>query len=99
LWEVLVPRVSSTGSEFPLEHHHQWDATVRGVAGGLTILRPAKGHWVNVKGVKFVEEMIPVRVYCTEREIDEIMDCTLRHYSQEAVFAYVVSERVKIKRQ
>ena len=97
LWEVLVPRFSNEKKEFPLEHHKQWDEEVRVIAGGVTILRTAKGHWVNPEGKIFVEEMIPVRVYCTEEEVERIMDYTRVHYSQEAVMAYLVSEKVKIR--
>ena len=97
LWEVLVPRFSNEKKEFSVEHHRQWDEKVRVIAGGVTILRTAKGHWVNPEGKAFVEEMIPVRVYCTEEQVENIMDYTLVHYSQKAVFAYEVSTRVKIR--
>ena len=97
LWEVLIPRYSNEGKEYSVKHHHAWDNIVRKVAGGITILRTTKGHWVNPDGRVFVEEMIPVRIYCTEKQIDEIIDQTLEYYNQEAVFTYQISSRVKIK--
>lgn len=97
LWEILVPRFSNEKKEFPIEYHRQWDEEVRVIAGGVTILRTAKGHWINPEGKVFIEEMIPVRLYCTEDEIEKIMDYTRVYYSQEAVFAYEVSTRVKIR--
>ncbi len=97
LWEVLVPRFSNEKIEFPIEYHKLWDETVRTIAGGVTILRTAKGQWISPKGVVFTDEMIPVRVYCTEEQIETIMDYTRVHYSQEAVFAYEVSTRVKMR--
>ena len=97
LWEILVPRYSNEKKEFSLEHHRQWDEEVRVIAGGVTILRTAKGQWINPEGKIFIEEMIPVRVYCTEDEIEKIMDYTRVHYSQEAIFAYEVSNKVKIR--
>ncbi|MBI4176280.1 MAG: hypothetical protein HY518_03680 [Candidatus Aenigmarchaeota archaeon] len=97
LWEVLVPRYSNEGNEYPVEYHRQWDDHVRHIAGGVTILRTAKGHWISPEGVTFIEEMIPVRVYCDESRIDSIMDYTLEYYNQEAVFAYQLSSNVKVR--
>ena len=96
LWEILVPRCSNDGLEYELAYHRQWDDRVREIAGGLTILRTAKGHWVNPAGVTFVEEMIPVRIYCSEGNIEKIIDMTLDHYDQEAVLAYEISRNVKL---
>lgn len=45
----------------------------------------------------FVEEMIPVRVYCTEKNIEQIIEHTMSYYNQEAVMAYQISSHVKIK--
>ena len=99
LWEILVPHSSNEGLEYSLEYHHAWDDYVRGLAGGLTILRSARGNWINSEGTTHIERMIPVRVYCTEETIDTIIDFTLQHYHQEAVFAYEVSTNVKVKRR
>lgn len=99
LWEILVPRYSNSGKEYAIEYHHKWDAKVREIAGGITIFRTAKGHWVNPQGKLFIEEMIPVRIHCTESDLDKIIDHTLTYYDQEAVFAYEISSRVKIKRK
>lgn len=97
LWEILVPRCSNEGIEYRVEHHRKWDAQVRQIAGGITILRPARGQWVSSEGELFREEMIPVRVYCTEEDIDRILEYTVQYYNQKAVFAYEVSTKVKIK--
>jgi len=96
LWEILVPKYSNKGKEFPLKHHHAWDEKVRQIAGGVTILKTAKGQWTSTKGRLFAEKMIPVRVYCTEKEIEKIIQLTLEHYSQEAVMAYELSSNVKV---
>ena len=58
LWEILVPRKSNDGTEYPLSYHHQLDE---------------------------------------QAQIEEIMELTLNHYAQEAIFAYEASARVKIK--
>ena len=97
LWEILIPRYSNEVVEYSVEYHHSWDKYVREIAGGVTILRTAKGHWVNPEGRVFQEEMIPVRVYCSEEELDRIIDHTLEYYAQEAVFAYEVSSNVKVR--
>lgn len=96
LWEILVPRFSNEGIEYTIEYHREWDETVRDIAGGITILKTGKGHWINPEGKTFIEEMIPVRIYCSEENIETIMQHTLEYYYQEAVFAYEVSSNVKV---
>jgi len=104
LWEILVPttrRVKIDGviTEVPnrVRYHRVWDAKVREIAGGLTILKPAKGQWLSATGELFDERMIPVRIACTEEQIMQVIDFTLKHYNQLAVMAYELSERVIIK--
>ena len=97
LWELLVPRYSNDKQEYTLEYHQQWDEKVRSIAGGVTILRTARGHWVNPEGRIFVEEMIPVRIFCLESQIEEIINHTLEYYNQEAVLAYEISSNVKLR--
>jgi hypothetical protein len=97
LWEILVPTIMN---DHPVRtrHHREWDKVVRNIAGGLTVFRPAKGQWVDPGTTDlFVERMIPVRISCTERQIDQIIQFTIGHYNQIAVMAYLVSEKVKIK--
>ena len=99
LWEVLVPRVFNQGVEIPISHHRVWDEKVRQVAGGLTILKSAKGVWVSPTGEIFQEGMIPVRISCSEEQIRKIIDLTIDHYDQKAVMAYRVSDFVIIKQR
>jgi len=40
--------------------------------------------------------MIPVRIACGEKQINEIMKITIKHYRQEAVMAYEISQKVKV---
>ncbi len=97
LWEVLVPRAFNDGMKVPLFHHRAWDERVRKIIGGLTILKSAKGIWESPSGEIFQEEMIPVRVACTELQVNAIIDITIAHYDQIAVMAYRVSDYVIIK--
>lgn len=97
LWEILVPKSSNEGIEFTREFHNQWDEKVRNISGGLTILKTAIGQWVSPDEKTFVERMIPVRIYCTEEQIDNIVNITLEHYGQRAVLAYEISKKVKLK--
>lgn len=95
LWEILVPFNDNHGKKFPIEHHKRWDSFVRGIAGGLSVFRTAKGQWVHEDEV-FTDRMIPVRIMCTEKQIDTIMHYTLTFYDQKAIFCYLVSENVKV---
>ena len=97
LWEILVPQFSNKHKEYSVKFHKVWDDKVKKISGGLTILRTAKGHWQNPKGKLFVEKMIPVRIYCTKKEINKIIALTMDYYNQEAVMAYKISNEVIVK--
>jgi hypothetical protein len=96
LWEILIPANSNDGKEFSLKHHQLWDEKAKEISGGLTILKTGKGEWTNPKGKTFHDKMIPVRLYCTEKQIDSIIKFTIKHYNQQAVMAYEISRNVKI---
>ena len=98
LWEILVPTVRKDGRPIHTRFHKVWDAKVRAISGGLTILQPAKGQWIHPEdGTLFAERMIPVRIMCTRSEIEKIIDITLEYYDQLAVLAYRVSDIVILK--
>ena len=98
LWEILVPATAK--GEISVEYHKIWDAHVEKITGGLTINKKARGRWINPEtGEAFVEEMIPVRIYCTKYEIKKIAEITMEHYKQEAVMYYMISDNIVIKRR
>jgi hypothetical protein len=92
LWEILVPTIRNDGRAIRTRFHRVWDDKVRAISGGLTILTPAKGQWLNSKGILFAERMIPVRIYCAESEIRAIAKMTRTYYEQEAVMFYKISD-------
>jgi hypothetical protein len=97
LWEILVPCNKNEGGFYTTRHHREWDRQVERVAGGLTILRPAVGKWRSPENDLYTDRMIPVRIACTNEQMDEIIQRTLQHYpDQEAIFAYVISDEVRI---
>ena len=94
LWEILVPTVRNDGRPFRTRYHRVWDAKVRELSGGLTIMPVAKGQWVAPDGKLFLERMIPVRIIATREQIDAIVKMTIGYYDQLAVLAYRISEVV-----
>jgi hypothetical protein len=96
LWEILVPTISNVGKPIRLRHHRVWDAHVRKISGGLTVLPVAKGQWMHEGGL-YAERMIPVRFMATRIEAEKIVDMTIKHYDQKAVMAYKVAEEVILK--
>lgn len=96
LYEILVPTVMN-GKFVRTKHHKNWDARVRKISGGLTILKPAIGNWVSPSGELFVERMIPVRIACDGKEINKIADITAQHYKQKAIMFYKITDEVVIK--
>lgn len=98
LWEILVPTKRNDGRPFRLRYHRVWDAKVREITGGLTIMPVAKGQWVHQE-VLYDERMIPVRIVATRDEINRIIDLTLHYYDQIAVLAYKVAEEVILRKR
>lgn len=97
LWEILVPTIMND-KPIRTRFHKVWDNKVREVAGGMTVLQPAKGQWVEpVSGELFKERMIPVRIACSREEIEKIIEMTISYYDQKAVMAYKISNEVIIK--
>lgn len=97
LWEILVPTVSNEGKPYRTRYHRVWDAKVREITGGLTVMAPAKGQWKSLTGDLYVERMIPVRVACSREQIELIIDITMKYYDQLAVMAYRISDECIIK--
>ena len=95
LWEILVP-TEIDGKPCRTRYHRVWDAKVRAITGGLTILRPAIGQWVHDNKL-YKERVIPVRIACSTEQIHQIIDITIAYYKQIAVMAYRVSDNVIIK--
>ena len=99
LWEILVPATEGHyRNEISVGYHQKWDERVRAITGGLTIMKPAKGEWVGGEeaGIVFREPMIPVRVWATLEQMEEIAKVTMEHYSQLAVMYYRLADQVFI---
>lgn len=104
MWEILVPtRRRSDDKPITTRFHRAWDAKVRKISGGLTIMPPAKGQWVaphdasEDAGKLFVERMIPVRFLATREQMEEIVDMTAVEYDQLAVLCYMVGTNVVMR--
>jgi hypothetical protein len=98
LWEILVPTVRRVGGKpYTTRFHRVWDAKVRVISGGLTVLTPAKGQWVAPTGELHSERMIPVRIVASREQIDRIIDLTIEYYDQLAVLCYKLSDEVILK--
>lgn len=97
MWEILVPCNWNNGVPIRTKHHRQWDEKVRAITKGLTIFKPGKGQWVNLQGDLYIDRIIPVRVAATAEQMQEIAKITIRHYSQEAVMYYLVSEKLVLE--
>lgn len=96
LWEILVPTMRNDGRPIRTRFHKVWDAKVREISGGLTIMPVAKGQWI-FKEMLFEERMIPVRIIATRDQIDKIIDMTMKYYEQLAVLAYKISDDVILR--
>lgn len=97
MYEVLVPTIMNK-KPVRTRHHKNWDKYVRNISKGLTILKPAKGQWLeNESNELYEERVIPVRVACTRQQLEQILEFTIGHYNQIAVMAYKISNEVIMK--
>ena len=95
LWEILVPTIDNDGKPFKTRYHKVWDAKVLEITGGVSIMAPLRGKWVN-EGKLYDERNIPVRIACYREDIFKILEFTRKYYSQIAIMAYKISEDVII---
>ena len=99
LWQVLVPCNYNDGRPVRTRHHKEWDRRVRKITGGLTILTPGKGQWVDPEDDQlYLDRIIPVQTIATDKEIEKIAKITCQHYKQLACFYFLVSDYVRIYR-
>lgn len=96
LYTILVPCKMNTGRPIRTRQHRVWDAKVKALTGGLTILPPAKGQWVSPTGQEFIERMIPVNIQATEDQMKEIVAMTAKFYEQEAIMWWMVTPHVHV---
>lgn len=100
MWEILVPteRRLEPGKYYTTRYHRVWDAKVRKITNGLTVMTPARGQWIDpTTGELFSERMIPVRIMATRDEIEKVIDLTIDYYNQLAILCYKISDEVILK--
>ena len=95
LFEILVPCQWNNGRGVRTRHHKEWDKKIHGLTGGLTIMPVAKGQWVD-GGVLYSDRVIPVRIMCTQSQIEDIAEMTIEHYRQLAVMYFKISDAAHI---
>lgn len=102
MWEILVPTIRrSDDKPIRTRFHRVWDAKVRSISGGLTVMPPAKGQWISpygeFMGKLFTERMIPVRFLANRDQMSNICDMTAVYYDQLAVLCYMISSEVVMR--
>jgi len=100
LYEILIPiEMPCNGYIKPIRaiYHRVWDDAVRNITGGITILKPVDGQWLSPRNNLYSEKMIPVRIMCTNEQMEEIVKYTAEYYNQKAVMYYVISSEVFIR--
>jgi hypothetical protein len=97
LYEILVPAYINN-IEIPIEKHQVWDFEISKLVGGCTIFNPVKGRWLGNTGL-IGEQMIPVRIACSEQIMKKVCEFTAHFYEQDAIFAWKVSDQVIIHKR
>ena len=97
VWQILVPCNWNSGRPVRRRHHQEWDKVVRRIAGGLTILSPARGDWVDPDtSVVYRDRVIPVMIMATEVAMESIARFTIAHYRQLAVTYFKMSDTARM---
>ena len=98
LFQILVPTIRSNSKPYRTRFHRVWDAKVRAISGGLTILPPVIGQWVDNEdvGTLYKERMIPVQIACTESQFIEILKMSKDYYHQIKMYGFRLSSKVWI---
>jgi len=97
IWCILIPTLKSEHASkpyFSTKHHREWDKFVRKTSGGLTIFAPGKGQWISPESELIVERIIPVNIACTDEEFKKIINFTIKHYNQDSLMYYKISDEV-----
>lgn len=98
LWQIMVPCNFNDGRPVRTRHHREWDRQVRRITGGMTILPPSKGQWVDpTDGKLYADRVIPVNLIATADEMEVISEITMRHYDQLAVMFFKLSDTAIIR--
>jgi uncharacterized sodium:solute symporter family permease YidK len=96
MFTILVPTERRRdGKPITTRFHRVWDAKVRAISGGLTIMSPVKGQWLHGDEL-FSERMIPVMFIATEEQKDQIVSMTADYYDQLAILCWEVSNNVTL---
>lgn len=96
LYEILIPtKYGNNLKPISTKHHKSWDKWVRSKSGGLTILSPSRGQWVD-KSTLYEERVIPVRIMTTEKIMTQVVKFTKSHYRQRAVMFFILSRECYI---
>jgi hypothetical protein len=96
VWRVIIPTLMND-KPVRTRHHRVWDAYVREITGGLSILAPGKGQWINSAKELVEERIIPVDIVCTNEQFEKIKDYSFKHYQQDAMMFFLVSDTVFIE--
>lgn len=91
VWDIFVPRhwdVKYLGGmisseEISREHHLEFDKEVCKLAGGMMLKEIVEGKWKMQE-----EEVIQVRVACSEDNIKHLAEFAKKHYKQEAIMVF-----------
>jgi hypothetical protein len=98
MWQIMIPCNFNSGKPVRTRHHKEWDKRVNKITGGLTILPPSKGMWVDKDtNDLYKERMIPVNIIATESQMQKIADITIQHYRQLAVMYFKISDSAFIR--
>lgn len=97
LFQILVPCNFNDGKPIRTRHHREWDKQVQKITGGMTILPPGRGKWIDQEtDTNYIDRVIPVNIIASDEDMKRIAKITIKHYKQLAVLYYRLSNEPHI---
>lgn len=89
LYEILIPVANNDGKEFPEKYRQAFIDFIGILVGGVTVYPVVDGQWYEGEN-RYAEKMIPVRINCTDKEIDAIAWEAKKTFEQKKIFVATI---------
>jgi hypothetical protein len=101
LWEIFIPKNHNKEMIYGVSHHREWNRKVTKETNVILLSSSSykEKSCPTIEEPFFSEEMLLLRVYCTQEELDRILDITVDHYDRDKIIAFKISENMIVKKR
>jgi len=95
LWEIMIPKNIDKHTIFHVSCHREWSNYVENITNGMVFFSSLDRRWISPKETSpYFDNKIPVRIFCNKEQIKKIISFTMKHYDQNHVIAYKLSDSI-----